>query len=87
MRLPSVRLRRSTPPAAPSDGEGRPLRTSWRAGIPFRRRLGEIIRHNWGLKLVSVFLACFLWYSINELERDAERQVDLLWRSARCRAG
>jgi YbbR domain-containing protein len=77
MRLPSVRLRRAAPPAVPPDGEGRPLRTSWRAGVPFRRRLGEIIRHNWGLKVVSAFLACFLWYSINELERDAERIVDV----------
>ena len=77
MRLPSVRLRRAAPPSVPSDGEGRSVRTSWRAGIPYRRRLAEIVRHNWGLKLVSVFLACFLWYSINELERDAERVVDL----------
>jgi YbbR domain-containing protein len=78
MRLPSVRLRRAAPPPSPpADGEGRPLRTSWRTGVPYRRRLGEIVRHNWGLKLVSAFLACFLWYSINELERDAERVVDL----------
>src|SRR5262249_17585303 len=77
MRLPSVRLRRAAPPPIPSDGEGRSLRTSWRPAVPYRRRLGEIVRHNWGLKLVSAFLACFLWYSINELERDAERVVDL----------
>jgi YbbR domain-containing protein len=77
MRLPSVRLRRAAPPAVPSDGESRPLRSTWRAAVPLRRRLAEIVRHNWGLKVVSLFLACFLWYSINELERDAERVVDV----------
>jgi YbbR domain-containing protein len=77
MRLPSVRLRRSEPPVPSPDGDGRPLRTSWRPGVPLRRRLADMLRHNWGLKLVSIFLACFLWYSINELERDAERVVDL----------
>jgi YbbR domain-containing protein len=35
------------------------------------------VRHNAGLKLISLLVACFLWYSINELERDAERMVDL----------
>ena len=79
MRLPSVRLRRSTPPAAPSDGEGRAApHLAWRARhSAVRRRLREIIRHNRGLKLVSLLLACFLWYSINELERDAERVVEM----------
>jgi len=37
----------------------------------------RLIRHNTGLKLISLGLACFLWYSINELERDAERQVEM----------
>jgi YbbR domain-containing protein len=80
MRLPSVRLRRPAPPAEAGGPEGRPPRTprpSWRRAVPLRRRLAHAVRHNTGLKIVSLLLACFLWYSINELERDAERIVEL----------
>ncbi|HWP65246.1 MAG TPA: CdaR family protein [Candidatus Limnocylindria bacterium] len=34
-------------------------------------------RHNRGLKLVSLVLACLVWWSTNVLERDAERVVDV----------
>ncbi len=80
MRLPAVRLRRPVPAAEPVPGEGRRRRfwrTWWRPGVPLGRRLLEILRHNAGLKVVALLLACFLWYSINELERDAERLVEL----------
>ena len=80
MRLPAVRLRRPAPGPELPDGERRPRRP-WRGasrpGVPLRRRLVQIVRHNTGLKLISLGLACFLWYSINELERDAERLVEL----------
>jgi YbbR domain-containing protein len=80
MRLPAVRLRRPAPAPELPDGEDRPRRpwrTTARPGVPLRRRLVYIVRHNTGLKLVSLGLACFLWYSINELERDAERLVEM----------
>jgi YbbR domain-containing protein len=38
-------------------------------------RLRAFFQRNLGLKLFSVVAACFLWYSINVLERDAERVV------------
>ncbi len=81
MKLPAVRLRRPAPaPEPPPDGLRR-ARRAWRAvsrpAVPLRRRLVRLVRHNPGMKLISLGLACFLWYSINELERDAERQVEL----------
>jgi YbbR domain-containing protein len=79
MRLPAVRLRRTVAAPEPPEGERRPRRP-WRnipRAVPLRRRLVGMVRHNTGLKLVSLGLACFLWYSINELERDAERQVEM----------
>lgn len=84
MRLPAVRLRRPLAAPEPDDGEGRSRRPVrpwwrrwWRPGVPPLRRLAQALQHNWGLKLISLGLACFLWYSINELERDAERLVEL----------
>ena len=81
MRLPTVRLRRLAPAPGPPEGEQsrrrRPWYRRWRTRRPLRRRLGYLIRHNAGLKIVSLLLASFLWYSINELERDAERLVDV----------
>ena len=79
MRLPAVRLRRPVPrPDRPARDAlpRRVLRVAWRR-VPPRRRLLEMVRHNAGLKLVSLLVACFLWYSIHELERAAERTVDL----------
>lgn len=40
-------------------------------------RLRNFFQRNLGLKIFSVVAACFLWYSINVLERDAERVVRL----------
>jgi len=79
MRLPEVH-RRPEPAADPGEGN-RPRRRRWRVPrrtwVWLRRRASETLWHNTGLKIVSLLLACFLWYSINELERDAERLVQL----------
>lgn len=76
MKLPALRFRRATPAA--DGGDGRPARR-WREWVRPSRRwsVRELVRHNPGLKLVSILLACFLWYSINVLERDAERLVEV----------
>lgn len=55
----------------------RPGRWRSRLHLPSRHDVLAAARHQWGLKLVSLLLACFLWYSINALERDAERLVDV----------
>jgi YbbR domain-containing protein len=39
--------------------------------------VGAALRHNRGLKIISLLLAFFLWYSINVSERDAERVLEL----------
>ena len=39
--------------------------------------LRAAIRNNPGLKLVSLVLAVFLWYSITKTERDAERVIEV----------
>jgi YbbR domain-containing protein len=75
MKLPALRFRRASPSA--DVGDGRPARR-WRDWRPRRRfSIRELVRHNPGLKLISIVLACFLWYSINVLERDAERLVEV----------
>jgi YbbR domain-containing protein len=81
MKLPAVRLRRPT--AAPGGGDGdherrrRRWYRRWLRRRPLRRSLGELVRHNTGLKIASLLLASSVWYSINELERDAERLVEM----------
>jgi YbbR domain-containing protein len=77
MRLPALRLvRRTLPGDAPSpDGPTPPW---WRILDRLRPRdLREALRHNRGLKIISLLLAFFLWYSINVSERDAERVLEL----------
>lgn len=76
MRLPDIRLRR----LAPRDTDGAPrwrLPPGLRPRLPRPGQLRASLRHNTGLKLVSLLLACFLWYSINALERDAERVIEV----------
>jgi YbbR domain-containing protein len=68
MKLSDLRLRRrlaARDPDAPR----------WR--LPRPGQLRASLRNNPGLKLVSLLLACFLWYSINALERDAERVIEI----------
>src|SRR5262249_52881396 len=68
----------STPPE-PAPGGAR------KSGIPWRRLIQLVrppdlrgaLRNNAGMKLTSLVLAFFLWFSINVTERDAERVVGL----------
>ncbi len=78
MKLPPVRWRRTAPLGDGQDGGRRrwPARPDW-LRLPRPQDLREALRHNPGLKLISIVLASFLWYSINVLERDAERVVEL----------
>jgi YbbR domain-containing protein len=77
MRLPALRIVRRTPPGETSSPEG-PTPPWWRILGRLRPRdLGEALRHNRGLKIISLLLAFFLWYSINVSERDAERVLEL----------
>ena len=77
MRLPALRIVRRTPPgdSAPQPGPTPPW---WRMLDRLRpRSLREALRHNPGLKAISLLLAFFLWFSINVSERDAERVLEL----------
>lgn len=76
MRLPDLRLRR-LPPRDPDDGPRWRLPPGLRPRLPRPGQLRASLRHNTGLKLLSLLLACFLWYSINALERDAERVIEI----------
>jgi YbbR domain-containing protein len=78
MRLPALRIvRRASPGDAPSSPQG-PTPPWWRMLDRLRPRdLRAALRHNRGLKFVSLLLAFFLWFSINVSERDAERVLEL----------
>ena len=76
MKLPALRPRRRPPP----DGETPPRpKAPWERllRVPRPRELRDVLRRNPGLKLVSLVLAIFLWYSITKTERDAERIIDV----------
>ena len=79
MRFPALRLSpRPSDPGTPSP----PQRPPWRGWRRFVRvpGLGDLraaVSRNKGLKLISLLLAFFLWFSINVSERDAEREVKL----------
>ncbi len=90
MRLSALRARRE--PAPPGDptgpAPGPPRVPSWRDWLrrlewrewvrwPRASDLKAFVQHNPGLKLFSILLAIFLWFSINVSERDAERVVEL----------
>src|SRR5262245_51319914 len=77
MRLPALRIVRRTPPGDTPSPQG-PTPPWWRILDRLRPRdLREALRHNRGLKIVSLLLAFFLWFSINVSERDAERVLEL----------
>ena len=61
------------PPASP--GPTPPWRRLLR--VPSLRELRDGLHQNTGMKLISLLLAFFLWFSINVSERDAERVVEL----------
>jgi YbbR domain-containing protein len=62
-------------PPLPPSGPTPPWRRLLR--VPRPRNLRGILRRNLGLKLVSLLLAFFLWFSINVSERDAEGTIEL----------
>ena len=77
MRLPALRIVRRTPPGDTPSPQG-PTPPWWRILDRLRPRdLRAALRHNRGLKIISLLLAFFLWYSINVSERDAERVLEL----------
>ena len=75
MKLPALRSRRSDgngdAPRRPTAPWARLLR------LPRPAELRAAIRKNPGLKLVSIVVAIFLWYSITKSERDAERTIEV----------
>jgi YbbR domain-containing protein len=79
MRFPALRSA-PLPPSSESSGPP-PLRPTppWRRllRVPRARDLRAALRKDPGLKLISLLLAFFLWFSINVSERDAERDVKL----------
>lgn len=78
MRLPALRIVRRTPPGEPPSEQPGPTPPWWRMLDRLRpRSLREALRHNPGLKAISLLLAFFLWFSINVSERDAERVLEL----------
>lgn len=78
MRLPDFRLRRLRVPRDPGEPTGR---WRWPPGLrprlPRPAQVRASLRHNTGLKVIALLLASFLWYSINALERDAERIIEI----------
>jgi YbbR domain-containing protein len=79
MKLSALRPRRTPSPSPePSPPGGRGL-LQWREWLRFPRPgdLRGTLRQNRGMKIVSLLLAIFLWFSINVSERDAERICEL----------
>lgn len=75
MKLPALRTRR---PQADGESPRRPTAPWERVfRLPERRSVRAMVRRNPGLKLFSIVLAIFLWYSITKTERDAERIIEL----------
>jgi len=77
MRLRVLRAQPASAPADSTPGSERPS-PPWRwLRIPRWRDLRAALRRNAGLKLVSLLLAFFLWFSINVSERDAEGTLEM----------
>ena len=79
MRLRVLRSSPAQPPEEAPPPRPRGPTPPWRRWLrlPRRHEIREAFRQNPGMKLVSLLLAFFLWFSINVSERDAERTVDL----------
>jgi YbbR domain-containing protein len=75
MKLPVLRTRRPAPEGETPRRPTAPWERLFR--MPRPRNLRAILQRNPGLKLVSLVLAVFLWYSITKTERDAERIIEL----------
>ena len=78
MRLRALRSQPNPAPVEPAPASPGPT-PPWRKllRVPDVRDLREGFRRNTGLKLFSLLLAFFLWFSINVSERDAERVLEL----------
>jgi len=78
MRLRALRSEPATGSADSTPGPERPA-PPWRRWLraPRWRDLRAALRRNRGLKLVSLLLAFFLWFSINVSERDAEGTLEI----------
>ena len=77
MRLPALRIVRRPPPGDVPPPRG-PTPPWWKVLGRLRLRdLREALRHNRGLKIVSLVLAFFLWFSINVSERDAQGSLEI----------
>src|SRR6266850_2484333 len=79
MRLRVLRGERAlAPPVEPLPGPPGPT-PPWRRLLRFPelRDVRPALRRNAGLKLVSLLLAFFLWFSINVSERDAEGTLEI----------
>ncbi len=78
MRLRVLRPEPAGGSAGSTPGPERPTRPWQRwLRVPRRRDLRAALRRNAGLKLVSLLLAFFLWFSINVSERDAEGTLEI----------
>ena len=78
MRLRVLRPEPAGGSAGSTPGPERPTRPWGRwLRVPRRRDLRAALRRNAGLKLVSLLLAFFLWFSINVSERDAEGTLEI----------
>ncbi len=76
-----LRVLRSQPPATAVDATPGPAGPTppWRRWLrlPGWRDVRAALSRNRGLKLVSLLLAFFLWFSINVSERDAEGSLEI----------
>jgi len=72
---PSSAPSSAAPSSAPPPEQLPPWRRLLR--VPRPRDILAALRRNPGLKLVSLLLAFFLWFSINVSERDAEGTIDV----------
>jgi len=75
MKLPALRSRR--PVGAEGEASRRPAPWGRLVRFPQSDELRAMLRKDPGLKLISLLLACFLWYSITKTERDAERNIEV----------
>ncbi len=87
-----LRVLRSQPAPSPSSdtppAPGRPARPWQRwLRVPSWQDVRAALRRNQGLKLVSLLLAFFLWFSINVSERDAEGSLEVPIRTIHPPAG
>ncbi len=79
MRFPALRAAPAPAPPEPGTSPRPPRWPLWNRVVRAWRNadLRGAVRRNPGLKLISLLLAFFLWFSINVSERDAEREVKL----------